>query len=99
MSAGSSEPELLISRADGVLTLTLNRPHRFNAFTVSLHEALIDALRQAAADPGIRSLLLTGAGRGFCAASAPGRICRIAPLRRAARGPISACRWTSATIL
>ena len=49
------------------MTLTLNRPERLNAFNVALHEALFKALERAAADPGCRALLLTGAGKGFCA--------------------------------
>lgn len=58
----------LLSRRDGaVLTLTLNRPQALNSFDGALHDALIAALKSAAADPGVRCLVLTGAGRGFCA--------------------------------
>lgn len=53
--------------ADGVAQITLSRPDRLNAFTVAMHEQLADALSRAEADPAIRALLLTGAGRGFCA--------------------------------
>ncbi len=70
MTAGadaSSQPVLMERLEAGVLTLTLNRPERLNAFNVALHEALLEALGRAAADPGCRALLLTGAGRGFCA--------------------------------
>ncbi len=59
--------ELIETRDDGVLTLTLNRPERLNALTVPMTEALLDALRRAAVDPAVRAVLLTGAGRGFCA--------------------------------
>lgn len=62
-----SEEPLLVSVADGVATLTLNRPERLNAFTAALHEALASALAQAAVDETIRAVLITGAGRGFCA--------------------------------
>jgi 2-(1,2-epoxy-1,2-dihydrophenyl)acetyl-CoA isomerase len=53
--------------ADGVATLTLNRPERLNSFTVAMHGELRAALDAADADPAVRCLRLTGAGRGFCA--------------------------------
>lgn len=53
--------------ADGVATLTLNRPDRLNSFTVAMHGEVRAALDAADADPSVRCLLLTGAGRGFCA--------------------------------
>lgn len=53
---------------DRVATLTLNRPDKLNAFTAEMHAELKDALaRVAAPDAGARALLITGAGRGFCA--------------------------------
>lgn len=58
---------LLIDVADGIATLTLNRPERLNAFTAALHEALAAALDHAAGDAAVRTVLITGAGRGFCA--------------------------------
>ena len=51
----------------GVRTLTLNRPQALNSFTGALHDALLTELRDAAADDSVRCLVLTGAGRGFCA--------------------------------
>ena len=54
------------ARAGGVLTLTLDRPP-VNAFDLPMTEALLAALEQAAADPGLRCLVLTGAGRAFSA--------------------------------
>jgi 2-(1,2-epoxy-1,2-dihydrophenyl)acetyl-CoA isomerase len=60
-------PLVLRSLANRVLTLTLNRPQALNSFTGALHEALIAELRAAAADTSVRCLVLTGAGRGFCA--------------------------------
>lgn len=58
----------LLSRRDGaVLTLTLNRPQALNSFDGALHEALIGALKAAAGDAGVRCVVITGAGRGFCA--------------------------------
>ena len=53
--------------ADGVATLTLNRPERLNSFTVAMHGEVRAALDAADADPAVRCLVLTGAGRGFCA--------------------------------
>jgi len=52
---------------DGVRVLTLNRPHRLNAIVPELLEELIAALRQADGDPAVRAIVLTGAGRAFCA--------------------------------
>jgi 2-(1,2-epoxy-1,2-dihydrophenyl)acetyl-CoA isomerase len=53
--------------ADGVATLTFNRPERLNSFTVAMHGELRAALDAVDADPAVRCLVLTGAGRGFCA--------------------------------
>jgi 2-(1,2-epoxy-1,2-dihydrophenyl)acetyl-CoA isomerase len=58
--------EVLTSRDGAVLTITLNRPDVFNAFNVAMHAVLADALVEAA-DPAVRALVVTGAGRGFCA--------------------------------
>ena len=52
---------------DGSATLTLNRPDRLNSFTVEMHEEMQDVLTRVETDSTIRALLLTGAGRGFCA--------------------------------
>ena len=57
--------EVLISRDGAVLTITLNRPDVYNAINRALHEGLAAALAEAA-DPEIRAVVLTGAGRGFC---------------------------------
>jgi 2-(1,2-epoxy-1,2-dihydrophenyl)acetyl-CoA isomerase len=66
--AGSSDQSVLLeSLEEGVLTLTLNRPERMNAFNIPLQEALGRAVQRAAADDGCRVVLLTGAGKGFCA--------------------------------
>jgi 2-(1,2-epoxy-1,2-dihydrophenyl)acetyl-CoA isomerase len=58
--------EVELTRGDGVLTITLNRPEVLNALNRALHEGIYDALGQAASDPEIRAVVLTGAGRGFC---------------------------------
>jgi 2-(1,2-epoxy-1,2-dihydrophenyl)acetyl-CoA isomerase len=53
--------------ADGLLRLTLNRPDKLNSFNEEMHLALRAALQRAHDENGIRAVLLTGAGRGFCA--------------------------------
>lgn len=58
---------ILFVVADGIARLTLNRPERLNSFNVAMHEEVADALRRVAADKTVRVLVLTGAGRGFCA--------------------------------
>jgi 2-(1,2-epoxy-1,2-dihydrophenyl)acetyl-CoA isomerase len=58
--------EVETTRAGSVLTITLNRPDSYNAFTTSMHSALREALEEAAADD-VRAVVITGAGRGFCA--------------------------------
>lgn len=62
-----SDAPLRIDSAGGVRRLTLNRPDKLNAFNAELGRAMIAALDDAAADPEARALLLTGAGRAFCA--------------------------------
>ncbi len=58
---------ILVERREGYRVITLNRPQRLNAFTEAMHTALRDALTEAEADESCRALLITGAGRGFCA--------------------------------
>jgi 2-(1,2-epoxy-1,2-dihydrophenyl)acetyl-CoA isomerase len=53
--------------AEGVATLTLNRPDKLNSFTQAMHLEVREALSQLRADKSVRVLVLTGAGRGFCA--------------------------------
>jgi 2-(1,2-epoxy-1,2-dihydrophenyl)acetyl-CoA isomerase len=58
---------LLIDVADGVATLTLNRPERLNALSREMIEGTIAALEKFAVDPGVGCIVVTGAERGFCA--------------------------------
>lgn len=62
-----SRQPLLAAVENGVMTLTLNRPDKLNAFNAMLHEALAAAFARAAADTEVRAVLMTGAGKGFCA--------------------------------
>ncbi len=62
-----SESPVLVSHAGAVRTLTLNRPAALNSFTAAMHAELLPALDAAAADAGVRAVVITGAGRGFCA--------------------------------
>ena len=58
---------ILRDTADGVLTLTLNRPEALNSFTVEMKEELLKALKDAARDKDVRVVVMTGAGRAFSA--------------------------------
>jgi 2-(1,2-epoxy-1,2-dihydrophenyl)acetyl-CoA isomerase len=53
--------------SNGIATVTLNRPENLNAMNAALLQGAVNALEEAAADPDIRVVILTGAGRGFCA--------------------------------
>jgi enoyl-CoA hydratase/carnithine racemase len=58
---------ILYSVADHVATITLNRPDRLNAWTGEMENEIRDAMTTAGADQNVRAILVTGAGRGFCA--------------------------------
>jgi enoyl-CoA hydratase/carnithine racemase len=55
-----------VNSATGVATLTLNRPERLNALTFEVYAELRDTFRALDTEPGVRAIVLTGAGRGFC---------------------------------
>ena len=59
--------QIVTEVADGVLTITLHRPDRLNAWTSTMGEELIAAFDEADADDAVRAVIVTGAGRGFCA--------------------------------
>ena len=63
----AAEPVLLVSTQGAVRVLTLNRPAALNSFTVALYDQLTQVLGAAADDPAVRAVVVTGAGRGFCA--------------------------------
>jgi 2-(1,2-epoxy-1,2-dihydrophenyl)acetyl-CoA isomerase len=59
--------ELLETIKDGVATLTFNRPERLNALSPAIMEGLLEGLPRLAGDPAVKVIMLTGAGRAFCA--------------------------------
>jgi len=63
----SEYPDILYAAADRIATITLNRPDRLNAYTDRMATSIKRAFADAAQDPSVRVILLTGAGRGFCA--------------------------------
>lgn len=62
-----SYQEILYDVADGVLTITMNRPEKLNAFTRTMMSEMIDAFDRSDADDSVRAVIVTGAGRAFCA--------------------------------
>ncbi|HEY5237549.1 MAG TPA: crotonase/enoyl-CoA hydratase family protein [Rhizomicrobium sp.] len=62
-----SYEEILYDVKDGILTITLNRPEKLNAFTGVMQKELIDAFGRASKDDAVRTIVVTGAGRAFCA--------------------------------
>ncbi|HEY9328066.1 MAG TPA: enoyl-CoA hydratase/isomerase family protein, partial [Streptomyces sp.] len=65
--SGSPESLILHATDNGVSWITLNRPEAMNAVTWDQRERIIALLGEASADPGIRAVVLTATGRGFCA--------------------------------
>src|ERR1035441_9151285 len=62
-----TEQSILVERRDGYRVVTLNRPERRNAFNEAMLLALRQAIDEAEGDVNCRALMITGAGRGFCA--------------------------------
>lgn len=58
---------LLYSVEDGIATITLNRPEKLNAFTTRMRDEMVAVLDETDADDAVRAVIVTGAGRGFCA--------------------------------
>lgn len=68
MSSTTAAPELLIeTTTEGVLILTLNRPEALNALTMGMMKGITDSLKKAASDKAVKAIILTAAGRAFCA--------------------------------
>src|ERR1700688_125162 len=59
--------QILYEVSDNILTITLNRPEKLNAFTNQMMVEMLDALDRADADDDVRAIIVTGAGRAFCA--------------------------------
>ena len=59
--------QILYTVTEGVATVTLNRPEKLNAWTIRMGAEFDHAVRAASADPAVRVIVITGAGRGFCA--------------------------------
>ena len=59
--------EIIYTKADGIATITFNRPDRLNALTQSMRIEILDAIGDASADDGVRVVVFEGAGKAFCA--------------------------------
>lgn len=81
--------DILFDRADGVATITLNRPDRLNAWTPAMAVELRDALEEASRDEAVRAIVLTGAGRGFCAGADMNTLTAIGAQGRTERPPFT----------
>src|SRR5438477_10711412 len=68
-----SYTEILLEVNDGVALVTLNRPDRLNAYTPTMGRELAEAFAACDADDAVRAIVVTGAGRGFCAGADLGR--------------------------
>jgi 2-(1,2-epoxy-1,2-dihydrophenyl)acetyl-CoA isomerase len=72
-----SYEHILLKRAEGIGTLTLNRPDKLNAFAGTMRKELADALVELEKDPTVRVVVITGAGRGFCAGADVGYMAKL----------------------
>jgi enoyl-CoA hydratase/carnithine racemase len=86
--------EILVTRAAGIVEVTLNRPHRVNALTEAMWHALHDVLAQVEQDPADRVLILSGAGGNFCSGSdlGSGQRAREHPMQRMRRANAAVSR-------
>ena len=95
-----SYEDILLAVTDRVATITLNRPEKLNAWTPAMGHSLRRALTACAADAGVRAIVITGAGRGFCAGAdmavlqqiQDGRTDRAAPAAAQPEEPLPAAR-------
>jgi enoyl-CoA hydratase/carnithine racemase len=82
MAEPASSAPVLYSVSDGVATITLNRPDKLNALTTEMIEGLFAAFDQTDSDDGVRAVIVTGAGRAFCAGADLSRGARTFDYRR-----------------
>jgi len=82
--------EIAYAVAGGIATVTLNRPDKLNAWTATMEAEVRDATLKASADDKVRVIVLTGAGRGFCAGADMGRLQNFAAGRPADSAPPAA---------
>ena len=103
----STEKQLLESRDGRIVTLTLNRPERLNALSAEMSDLLYQAILRTDADPDVGAVIITGAGRGFCAGGDvknmaerknPNREERLAHLKQSHKVPL-AMRASSKVII
>ena len=66
MPDAHDDDDVLWRVADGVATITLNRPERMNAWTWPMHATFFELVDRADDDPEVRAVVITGSGRGFC---------------------------------
>ena len=72
---------VLLDRADGVGTLTLNRPDKLNAFAGRMRQEIAETLDELESDGSVRVIVITGAGRGFCAGADVGYMAELVERR------------------
>jgi enoyl-CoA hydratase/carnithine racemase len=82
-------PLVLAEQRETVLVLTLNRPERMNAWTDALEDQYFERLAAAEADPAVRAIVVTGAGRGFCAGADLDDLAAVGATGEAADGAVT----------
>ncbi len=83
--------QILYGVSERVATITLNRPDKLNAWTAKMEEEVRSAMTAAAGDDGVRAILLTGAGRGFCAGADMSLLTGIVDGQAPRRTPVGRC--------
>jgi enoyl-CoA hydratase/carnithine racemase len=97
--------QILTDISDNILTITLNRPDKLNAFTATMMTEMIDAFRKANTNDDVRAVIVTGAGRAFCAgANLSAGASTFDATKRADRpernaGPVEAVNWSDERVL
>ena len=93
---------LLYEKADGIATITFNRPEKLNAYTDQMGEEFMDAIKASDEDEEVRVVVLTGAGRAFCAGADVGGFSQAieeGKVQRAGDNPVSSGAWDSPLIM